>query len=143
MGWWIFFLIVFTTTLLLVPKDSWKRLFFAGIAGLFIVLPIDSTLVTLGAFKFNFNELNVLGLPLPYWISYIPGGILFAHFHPTKWLQRLLYIIFSAASYALIEFITMQSGLFQHLNWNILNSFILNILGFTTLTWFIEWYFSN
>ncbi|MDQ2085568.1 hypothetical protein RBH29_03860 [Herbivorax sp. ANBcel31] len=126
-----------------MPKNKWGKLFVLGLVGMVIILAIDSALIALGAIKFNFAGLNALGLPLPYWISYIPGGILFAHFYPTVWIQKFLYILFAAVSFVFVEFITIQIGLFQHLNWNIFNAIILNIGGFTIYSWFTEFYFER
>lgn len=141
MGWWIFLTAVSAAAAMFVPIREWKRLFLAGIGGLLIILPIDSTLAALGAFRFSFTGPTMLGLPLPYWLSYFPGGILIAHFRPAKRMQRLIYVISAAALYALIELIAIKAGLFHHLNWNILKAFILNILGFTTFMWYVEWYY--
>lgn len=141
MGWWIYLIITITIALLLVPVNKWRRLSIIGFIGMLTILPIDHALISLGAFKFNFTGLSVLGLPLPYWIGYFPGGILFAYFRPTIRIKRLLYILFSAAAFAFVELITIKLGLFIHLNWSIFNAFILNIYGFTTVTWFIEWLF--
>lgn len=132
--------VVWLTMLVLVPAKQWKRLWIAGIIGMLIVLPIDSTLISFGAFQFNFSGLKVLGLPVPYWISYIPGGILFAYFRPVDHWWRLFYILLGAFIFMVIEFIMIRFGFFQHLNnWNLFKAFVLNIGGFTILLWFAEW----
>lgn len=115
MGWWIFFTAASAAAIIFVPIHKWKRLFIAGIIGMLIVLPIDSILAALGAFRFDFTGPTVARLPLPYWISYFPGGILVAHFRPAMRMQRLMYIISAAALYAFIELITIKAGLFHHL----------------------------
>ncbi len=139
MGWWIFFSISCLTAALIVPFKKWINLFAIGLISMVIILFVDGSLVHLGAFQFNFKGLKIYGLPLPYWLSYIPGGILFGYIRPAARLPRLFFILAIALFYALVELITIKLGLFQHLNWSILKASILNIGCFTVLLWFTEW----
>lgn len=139
-GWMIYMIVAGLTALLLVPLKYWLKLLPAGVAALLIVLAIDNTLTSLMAFQFVHEGLYFFKLPLTYWISYFFGGILFAYFRPEGKWKRILYIFGAALFLLTLEYIMMMLGYFQHLNWNLLNSYVLNIFGFVISLWIIEWF---
>lgn len=126
-------------SIILVPIKEWKRLWVAGIIGLITILPIDSTLTSLGAFEYVFSGFRVFGLPWLYWLSYFFGGLLFAYYRPFEKWNRLFYVLGFAFLLWLIEVITVLTGIFQHLQWNLLRSFVLDIFGFVFILWVFEW----
>jgi hypothetical protein len=140
MGWLVFDLSIWFIALLLVPLRNWKRSYVIGLAGMLIVLAIDSKLIVLGAFRYYHNGTFIYGLPLPYWLAYFPGGIFFDYFRPKSNLWRILYIFIFSALYLVIELIMKKLGYFIHLNWTVLNSYILNLFGFTVSMWIAEWW---
>jgi hypothetical protein len=139
-GWILFSLIVWLLTFLIVPLRYWRRSWHMGLFGMVIILVIDSKLAKLGAFRSFHNGLLIYGLPLPYWIAYFPGGIFFDYLRPKNHLWRFLYIPIISAAYLIVELIMMNLGYFQYLNWKAINSFILNLIGFTVSMWFAEWW---
>lgn len=128
------------TALLLVPLKHWPKLFPAGIASLLIILCIDDTLTSLRAFRFVHDGLYIFRLPLTYWLSYFFGGILFAYFRPEGKWKRVVYILGFALFLLFLEYIMMMVGYFEHINWNLLKSYALNIFGFVITLWVIEWF---
>lgn len=139
MGWLIFDVIAWLTALKLVPSGQWKRLWPIGIIGMLANYAIDSTLVGLGAFDFNFKMGNISGLPAPYWLSYFPGGILFGYYCPEEKRLRFLYVLVAALVLLAAELIMIWFGYFYHINWNIIKSYLLNVFGFTALLWLSQW----
>lgn len=105
-GWLIYMIVAFVTTLLAVPVRYWQKLWGAGITGMIVILLIDHTLSSLQAFQFVHQGIRVFSLPIPYWLSYFPGGIIFAHYRPFGRWNQLLYIIGFAVFLWLLEYIT-------------------------------------
>ncbi|MDA8227703.1 MAG: hypothetical protein M0T74_08360 [Desulfitobacterium hafniense] len=139
MTWWVFGVVAWLAGVLLVPINYWKKLWPLGIAGMAIIYPIDSTLVSLGAFDFGFGTVKISGVPIPYWLSYIPGGILFGYYCPPKRLSRLTYIVILAFVLMVVELFMIWLGYFNYHNWNPIKSFILNAGGFTIMLWLAQW----
>ncbi|HBV95998.1 MAG: hypothetical protein JL50_05120 [Peptococcaceae bacterium BICA1-7] len=139
MEWLAFGGIAWLTGLLLVPLKNWKKLWPLGIAGMIIVFTIDSTLVSLGAFKFSSSTPEISGIPVPYWLSYIPGGIIFGYYCPNERWLKLVYIAISAFALLVMELIMLWLGYFNYINWNPAKSFMLNAGGFTIMLWLAEW----
>ena len=139
MGWILFMIFLWSAALILVPLKHWKKSWPVGIFGMASIYAIDSTLVYLGAFRFWHGGAYLSGLPLYYWVSYFPGGIIFDYFRPRRHIWRLLYILITAAIYLMIELIMIYFGYFQYVNWNAFMSYQLNVVGFTVSMWFAEW----
>lgn len=140
MAWIIFALASWIAVLLLVPLHYWKKSWIVGAVGMTVLYFIDSTLVKLGAFRFNYNGSMIFGLPLPYLISYLAGGMAFDYFRPqgSRW-RRIGYIFATALFLLVLELIMLYIGAFRYIRWNIAMSALLNLGGFTILMWFAEW----
>lgn len=139
MEWLIFMVISWALPLFLVPFIYWKAAWHIGFIGMLIIFVIDSTLISLGAFEFTYNGSTISGLPIPYWISYFPGAILFAYYKPNSHWKRLAYILITSFIFLLIELIMVRLGSFKHINWDAPKAYVLNLGGFTVLLWISEW----
>ncbi len=139
MGWFVFMVVVWVLGLVLVPVRLWKKLWLAGMMGMLVVLAIDSTLIKLGAFKSIHSGISVLGLPIPYWAGYFPGGMLFAYYRPVGRWHVLGYIAGTAFVLWLMEAIMIRLGFFQHINWDLFKAYILNVGGFIILFSLFDW----
>ena len=139
MGWFIFMILAWSAALLLVPIRHWKRHWPVGIFGMASIYAIDSTLIYLHAFSFYYRGISVSGLPLHFWLSYLPGGIIFDYFIPPDNIRKPLYIMVAAALLLAIEIAMIYTGYFQHINWNAYRSHLLNVGGFIIIMWFAEW----
>lgn len=138
-GWFIFMVVIWSAAFLLVPIRQWKKLWSAGIFGLLISLASDTSLSSIGAFGFRHSPLNILGLPVPYWISYFAGGVIFAYFRPIGRWARMAYVFALALILWILEVIMIRLGYFVHLNWSLGKAYILNIGGFLSTFWFTDW----
>lgn len=138
-GWLIYMIIAFIVAVLAVPLKYWRGLINAGITGMAGALLIDGTLLSLQAFQFVHTGLRIFGLPVPYWISYFFGGIIFAHHRPFGKWSRFIYVLGFAVFLWLLEYIMILLGFFQHLRWTLFKSMVLNILAFTLVLAIIEW----
>ncbi len=139
MGWLIFMIVVWTVALAFVPLKHWKKTWPIGIVAMAVVYLLDSAMIYLGAFKFWHGSIYLSGLPLLYWLSYFPGGIIFDYLRPNKHIWRLVYILVIPAVYLMIELVMVYSGYFQYINWSAFMSYLLNVVGFTLMMWFAEW----
>lgn len=133
MGWLVFAAAAIIVALLLVPPEQWVRLWPLGVAGTLILYMIDSTLVYLKAFRFIYEGLAISGLPVPYIIAYIPGGILFGCLRPGNYWGKLFHIFIFALLLLVLELIMAGLGYFEYINWSLMRSAALNIGGFMIL----------
>jgi len=63
-------------------------------------------------------------------------GILFCQYVPNnKWLQAA-HILLCSIFYILLELTIISTGVAEYIHWNILASFVINIVTFGSLTWF-------
>lgn len=139
MEWLVFGGVAWLTGLLLVPIKYWKKLWPLGMAGMMVIFPIDTTLIDLGAIDFSSGAEKIFSLPISYWLSYIPGGILFGYYCPIGRWQKFIYILIVAFVFLIIELIMVWLGYFYHLNWNPVKSYLLNVGGFTIMLSLAEW----
>lgn len=138
MGWFVFGAAAWLAGLLLVPARCWKKLWPLGIAGMVLVFFVDSTLLELGAFDFSPGTPKISGIPIPYWIAYFPGGVLFGYYCPgVKW-QRGLYVLMASLVLLAMELVMVRLGYFYHLDWSVAKAYVLNAGGFTVMAWLAE-----
>ena len=141
LGWVIFFIIAWLTALILVPIEEWYSLWPSGLIGMSIIYIIDTALITLGAFKYSFGN-KVLGdIPVFYWLSSFPGGVLLVYYYTVidRWLH-FPYILLASAIFLAMEYIMIKLGYFHHLKWKISKSFVLNIIGFSVVISLVQWF---
>lgn len=139
MYWIVFFITACLLTFIFVPLKEWASLWPAGLITLFLLYAIDSVLISLNAFSYSFPSALLHGLPVFYWLSGFPGGVLLMRLYPSKKLNKLLHLLLSAALFLLLELISLKSGNFEHHHWNLINSYFLNVFGFTNLIWLFNW----
>lgn len=133
MAWVIFLISAYIAAFILVPANEWKRLWPAGIITCVLLYMIDSTFIRLGAFSYSLGFLITPGIPVLYLISSIAGGILLAYLFPEKKLWQLAFILISAAVFLFMELVMHWLGYFQYDQWRLLNSYFLNIIGFSAV----------
>lgn len=137
MGWIVFCIIAWSVTFLIVPLKLWPRLWPAGIAGMLVVFPIERVFTDLNSYEFIHNGFIISGMPLPYWLSFFPGAVIYAYFRPFRGLKALAYIMLAALLLLIAEFVMLKAGYFRHDNWNFARSYLLNIYGFIVLQWLL------
>lgn len=134
MAWIILCAAAWLAALLLIPKDSFRRLWPAGIISMLVLYFIDTTLIRLGAFSYNGSPF-FSDIPVFYWTSSFPGGLLLAYFYPAVKRLRLPYVAGAAAVFLVLELIMKRLGYINYLNWNTLYSFFLDVGGFIIVLW--------
>lgn len=133
MIWLILFLISLFLMFLFVPKNKIKHFWLAGAISISILYIIDSTLIWMRGFSYSYPTLS--GLPIFYLLSAFPAGILLCNYCPRKNFLRLLYVLALSALLLIPEFIIHSIGYMKYLHWNLVRSFIINMLGFSTDLW--------
>ena len=136
LGWYIFSITAYGILLFTVPWNKYKYLWPIGLISIIILYLIDSTLIKLGAFSYSFPNPFLSGLPTLYLISGFVGGILLVHFLPSKETLQIPYMLLSPLIFLMLEFLMIYLGYFHYHNWNGLNSYFLNIFGFSIVLWF-------
>ncbi len=139
MGWIIFFISSIVIFIITKPFKNWGNLWYAGIISLPVLYIIDSVLISLGAFSFQYPNPVIGELPTLYWLSSFFGGIILVKYFPKKNVWRFPYITFSAFLFLILELVMCFLGYFNYHNWKPINSFFLNISGFIIVIWIWNW----
>lgn len=136
---WVFFCITaYLTAFVLVPLKEWKRLWPAGIMGLIVLYLIDGTFIRLGAFSYSPGYAAVCGIPVFYMLSGFAGGIVLAYHYPDRKRPRLFYVFIAAAVFLFMELVMHWLGYFHYIEWEPLDSYLLDVMGFSALLWLFQ-----
>lgn len=135
MAWLIFFVLAWGLVVVLVGPRHLTALWPAGLIAIIVSYLVDSTLVKMGAFKFNDLYISVGGVPFFYLLANFANGMTLVRLTPQQGMFRPVIIVSLALLFLLMEYLAIMFGYFTHLNWNLWYSAILNILGFTLILW--------
>lgn len=138
MAWIIFCLLIWTAAIIIIPKRQWQRLWPAGIVAIIVMYLLDTTLVGLQAYSFKGSPINLQGVPLFYFASAMPLGIILVNFGPQKRWVKVVYLLLIDALFLTAELIMNITGNFSYLNWSPDKSLLLNLLGFIVIIWISE-----
>jgi hypothetical protein len=100
---------------------------------------IDTTLISAGAFSYRVPAQITGGLPLLYWLSGFPGGVLLTHFYPDKEKLQFPYILLASAIFLGLELIMHFFGYIHYHKWSPVNSYFLDVFGFIIVIWIWNW----
>lgn len=50
-----------------------------------------------------------------------------------------MYIFLTSFIFLVLEYITVIFGMYQHIEWFLIDSIILKLIGLTVFLWFSEW----
>ncbi len=129
--WILFAVVVWAIAIILVKWDNFKRLWLAGIVGMAVALVIDSVLGNGGLYTYHYGGISLYGVPVFYILALYAGSIFVIHFYPWGNMGRgFLFFILANAIFLFFEFLTSLIGVFEHLQWSFIHSFILNFIGF-------------
>lgn len=118
-------------TIVLVKWENFKKLWIAGILGMILVIVFDAPLSKGGLYLFHHPGIEIFGLPLFYITGLYAGGIFLAHFYPWGNPKKgVLIFLIANFMFLPLEFFMIIIGLFEHVYWRFLYSFIINNIGF-------------
>ncbi|MTI81060.1 MAG: hypothetical protein FH758_09265 [Firmicutes bacterium] len=135
MPWLILMLVSWSLALVVVRKPGIKKMWPAGLAAVVVTLLADTTLVNLGAFRFNNTMYDFKGVPLFYIIGNFANGMLLARIVPADGILKPVLTVSLAAAFLFLEWGAIQLGYFQYFNWSYLHSLGLNIIGLIAVLW--------
>jgi MFS superfamily sulfate permease-like transporter len=139
LAWLIWFVFSLGLSILAAGKKGWLQFWPVGLVALVVVYVLDSALVNLGAFSYRYGVPALGGLPLLYFLSVFPNGIILARFYPPRRRLRLPYVLVVAALFLFVERLMIITGNFRHLHWTLEYSLVLNVIGMVLVLWLGEW----
>lgn len=139
MPWVISFIISWILFFTLIDYKQLKRNIFGGIAALILGSIVDWGGQKLGIYHFYDVIIPWAGCSAFYKFGPIfVMGTLFSQSVPKKpWIQALNILIFSLL-YLFLEALIISTGVAEYFSWHILASLLINILTFSSLTYFKE-----
>lgn len=138
MIWVVFFIAACLSGIALIPPHQWKTLWPSGIIAAVMIYFIDSTLISLGAYSLSSGMVYISGLPAFYLLSSFFGGAILINYYPNKTKWRFPFILAAAMVFVFMELIMYWLGFFHYDKWSPVNSYFLNIIGFTSTLWLSE-----
>ena len=127
------------TCLLFVPFHKWLSLFPAGLITLIVLYLIDSTLILLNAFSYRYANPILSDLPVLYWLSGFPEGMLLVYYFPKKKHLHFPYIVLAAVVFLGMELIMLLLKYISYHNWSPVFSLFLNMGGFIDVIFLSQW----
>lgn len=139
MPWVVTAIISWFLLYLLVDVQQLKRTIFGGIFTVAL-----GTLVDWGGQQLQLYEFRDLIIP---WAGcsafYKLGpifviGVLFTQFLPRDRSLQVINIVVVSLLYLTMEFLILQTGVANYINWHLLASFTVDLAAITSLTWFAQ-----
>lgn len=137
MPWVISFIISWILFFVLVDYKTLNRNIYGGVLALLLGTIVDYGGQKLELYKFYQLIISWAGCSAFYKLGPIfTMGVVFCQYVPrSKWLQAAN--IFAVSSlYIMLELCIISTGVAEYLHWNVIASFLVNILAFCSLTWF-------
>lgn len=135
MTWLIFLVLSWGLALLLIRPHQLNSLWPGGVVAIIVTLLLDSTLIKLGAFRFNHPFVDIGGVPLFYLLANFANGMTLVRLVPTQGILQPIITVLLALLFLLAELVALNFGYFTYLNWSLWHSLALNIFGFVTVLW--------
>ncbi|MFZ5352812.1 MAG: hypothetical protein ACOZCL_08825 [Bacillota bacterium] len=137
MPWVISFIVSWLVFMLLVDKSKLKLNIYGGIITLTLATIVDWGGQRLGLYEFYNPIILWFGCSIFYKFGPIfTMGILFAQSVPKKRYLQVLNIFVFTLLYISEEYTIISVGAAKYIHWHIIGSILVNILAFTSLTWF-------
>lgn len=137
MPWVISFIISWILFFILTDNKNLKKNIWGGIFAVSI-----ASLVDYGGQKlelYTFYDIIIPWATCSAFYKFGPiftMGVLFCQYVPaSRWLQAA-NIVMCSIFYVLLELSVISVGVAKYIHWNILGSFVINVLTFGSLTWF-------
>ena len=140
MPWLISFIASWIVFFILVDFKKLKTTIIAGIFTMVFQLYVDHHANIYGLYSITNPIINLLESSLFFTFG-IPFtlGVVFVQYLPetNKWL-KILNILVWALLFLFFEVFVINTGVLKHIKWSYFNSFSVNIVIFTILTWLGE-----
>lgn len=137
MIWGLLFLAGLIPVVILAVKGPQKirRIWPAGLLGLFLVYIIDSLAIKSNLYGFAGADLTLSGIPLFYLLTAFPVSLLVYRFLPGERIRQFLYLGLVAGIYLLPEIFLTRAGYVEYINWSLLHSYMLNLGALVALVY--------
>lgn len=137
MPWVISFIVSWILFFALVDYKTLRKNCIAGLATLALASIVDYGGQKIGLYAFYYLIIPWFGCSAFYKFGPVfTMGVIFAqHVPDNKWMQALNILICSLL-FLMLELAIMNAGAAQYLKWNYYASFTVDVLAFSSLTWF-------
>lgn len=144
MPWVISFAASWVLFFILVDRNSLEINIFGGLLTLVLATIVDWGGQHLVLYEFNDLIIPWFGCSAFYKFGPIfTMGILFSQYFPEKiWMQTVNIFVFSFL-FIFLEYLIILTHVAKYIHWNILASFFIDILAFSSLSWFTISFLKN
>lgn len=137
MEWIIFFIVSWSIFFFLVDWKEFKLNSLCGLLALGMQLAVDTSMIAHGFYKVNDHVLNIWGSSAFFGMGApFAFGTLLAQYQSCKRGFRILNVLVLAAIYTLQEINLIYSGALEYIDWNLIDSIMVNICAMIVLSWF-------
>lgn len=136
--WLISAIIAWVIFLLLVDWSRLKYTVWGGVIALILQFLVDTGAIKLHLYRID-SVLSILGSPVFFTFGVVFAiGILFAQTLPESRLLQALNILLLVALFFAEEYLYVQVGVLEYLNWSHPASIFTDLLVFTSLSWLVN-----
>ncbi len=137
MEWIILFISNWIIFLLLVDWKEFKINMWAGGAGIVLAVVVDFLNTLQHRYIIKSLVIDVFGSSLFFLLGPVfVVATLMAQYHPAKRWMILLNVFVIALLYSLMELILVYRGVVEYINWQYIDSIMVNIGAIVILSWF-------
>ena len=137
MPWVISFVVSWILFILLIDKTKLNKNIYSGVVALTLASIVDWGGQKLGLYEFHNLIIPWFGCSWFYKFGPVLSmGILFAQTVPKKKWHQVINIAAFSATFIALEHLIILSNVAEYVNWHILASLLVNMLAFSSLTWF-------
>ena len=137
MDWVILFIVSWVLFILLVDWKKLKINIWCGLLAIALQISIDSQAMHRSFYKVAKAVANIGGSSAFFVLGpVLVIATLLAQYHPHKRWMRILNIFVFSGLYSLQELLLLARGNLLYLNWDFIDSVIVNIVVMSVLSWF-------
>lgn len=137
MEWVILFLLNWIIFLFLVNRKELKANIWAGLLAMIMAISVDYSSFIHKRYVIKKAIIHIFGSSVFFLIGPVfVMGTLLAQYHPRKKWLTVLNVIVIFVLYSTTELILVSRGVVEYLNWDFVDSLIVNIGAITILSWF-------
>ncbi|MDA8442667.1 MAG: hypothetical protein M0Z55_09885 [Peptococcaceae bacterium] len=130
-AWWVFAVVAWVVTGVLVPGAGMRALFNAGLVGGFLLAFVINVLGVLvfHFWRFGPDILPFMGIPVAIPVAWTAEIILFLYFLPEHKLSIVLYTAAFVVVSTIFDYFFVKLGMRTFIAWNLVATFIMGMIS--------------
>ncbi len=131
----IFTIVSWLVLLITVRKNRIAQLATSGIIGVILAVIVDAFFISLGLYRYEKTFIKIGGtIPIFHLMYVYATTIIYLNWLPNYWGKRILYTVFVATAFLVVEAIMNQLGAIVYPKWQLWYSYLVILIGLSALS---------